>query len=226
MIELPDGISADDLGQWLVGGICLADIGQGFEPAVYDRMIDPDDRELPMSERLARVRVARERFEARHTCPLSNIAGWWPICGSINVPSHQVAVSIERIPARQYRRTLNTRQVKITVPRGWEYRKMRGGSQYSQVRSLSHHTVPQLFEPWYPANVDLAFGYLSEGWLSIAINRRIIVAQDQVGKRMIYYRGMAAATQSGGLMEPIADLTTCRLIHRAMQGRLQWTVEL
>lgn len=221
MIELPEGISADDLAQWLGGGYCIVDTGEGYEPAIYDRLVDDDG-----SERYARVRKASSRFEERVTCPVSRIAGWWPICGSINIPTHKVAISVERVPARQYRRTLNGRQVKVVVPRGWEMRKVRGALAYAQVKNLSAHTVPHLWAPWYPPNVDEALALLAEGWLSIALNRRIIVAQDQVGKRMIYYRGQVAATQSGGLLEPIADTTTCRLINRALNGRVQWTVEL
>ena len=47
---------------------------------------------------------------------------------------------------------------------------------------------------------------------------------DDLGKRMVYYRGQLAATMQGEYLSPVADLTTCRIINRSLNGRFRWNV--
>lgn len=221
MITLPDGISRDDIHQWLGGGVCLARSAGTWQPAIYDRMVSHPDT----GAELAQVRLLASGFMLRVNVTRADLAGSWPLCGSINLPSLRVATHVERQPARQYRRTFNSRQVRIRLPRAWEVAKLLG-ARVNEARQCSNVLIGAVFNPWYPPDVDSAFDLLADGWLSVAINPRIIVAGDPVGKRMIYYRGELAASTSQGRLDPIASLSTCRIINRALKGRLEWTIGL
>lgn len=220
MIALPEGISRDDIGQWLYGGICLArpSSQEPFVAAVMDRtMTGPNDRPSALS-----VRLITDGFEDSRIVAIEDVRAHWPMCGSVNVQDRRVAVHVERLPARQYKRTYNSRQVSIRVPRAWDVRRRIGENGLREVRSQTVPLLRALFDPTYPKNVGEAFDMLSDGWLSVALNPRIIVAGDDVGKRMVYYRGKLAATMTGGVLSPVADETTCGLINRAFGGRYPW----
>lgn len=225
MLVLPEGISRDDIGQWLYSGICMAKLSMDgeYRPAVLDRVTEEDRTELGYT---ARVRLLDDGFDITHIIPTEFLAGHWPMCGSVNVEEHRVAVHVERLPARQFKRTFNARQVAIHVPRPWEVRKVRGNSAADALRVSSPCIIQATFYPVYPTHFEEALVKLSEGWLSVAINPRIIIAGDDIGKRMIYYRGKLAATILGEQISPVADVTTCRLIDKVLEGRYVWTVAL
>lgn len=227
MIALPSGISRDDLSQWLGGGFCLAkrsDEGP-WELALFDRPYRPDEGDDSAEATAAYVRFASGGYDLREVVDVSLLAGYWPLCGSINLPPYKCAVHVARTPARQYRRTFTQRQVRVTVPRGWEARKMLG-QRYRALQTCGVEVVQALFDATYPQDVDDAMNWLGDGWLTVALNPRTIIASDQVGKRMVYYMGKLAATQSNGMLHPVADLQTCRIINRALNGRMPWTIDI
>lgn len=222
MIVLPERINADDLQQWLGGGICMSRHSDNapWEPSVYELIHDVDAAGLPT---LLTVRYG-PHFDMRRVVPMHNIAGHWPMCGSVNVRDYKVAVHVNRKPAKQFKRTFSSRQVTVEVPRKWDVQK-RIGATAGALRDCPIPVINAVFDPWYPV-VDEAFVLLESGWTTIALNPRVIVAADETGKRMIYYAGELAAVSAGGRLDPVADLTTCRLIHKALAGRFSWTVDL
>lgn len=221
MNHLPQGINGDDLHQWLGGGVCMARIEGQWVPALYEGVVRNDREGLPVE---CAVTVG-ETFDRNEVVTLNNLAGHWPVIGSVNIRAHRVAVHVDREPAKQFKRTFHSRLCKVTVPRRWDVQKVIGDRG---LRSLQTPTVPiinALFAAWYPTP-EQAFDLLDSGWLSVAIDPRVIVAADQNGKRMIYFRGELAATTAGGMLDPVADVLTCRLINKALAGRFQWTVDL
>ncbi len=222
MIELPEGISPDDIGQWLYGGVCLHKMDDGAcVPAVMDRVLEHEN-----GTHYARIRLATDNFTEFLSVAPSSLYAHWPMCGSINLAAYKCALHVERLPARQYKRTFNSRQVKFNLPRAWDVRKRLGQRAVAAMTSVNRDTVEALFAPTYPENLEAALEMLGNGWLHVALNPRVILAGDDLGKRMVYYRGQLAATMNGDTLSPVADPITCRLIHRALEGRYQWTVEL
>jgi len=222
VIELPDGINPDDIGQWLYGGVCLYRGSDGtYTPAIMDRVLTRDNGSL-----YARIRIVEDNFEAPLNVDPYTLYAHWPLCGSVNVAAYQCALHVERLPARQYKRTFNGRQVKFHLPRAWDVRKRVGQSGYSILQNVNRDTVLALFRATYPESTEAAFEMLGNGWLSVAVNPRVIIAGDDLGKRMVYYRGQLAATMTGEFLSPIADLTTCKIIDRVLERRYAWTVEL
>lgn len=214
MISLPEGISPDDIGQWLYGGVCVV-VRPGTEPipAMVDRVLD---------RTTVRAKLSTTDFLANESVPLSCVYAHWPMCGSINLPQSRIATHCERIPAKQYKRTFNSRQVQYVLPRAWDVRKMFGSRISNAAMTSSAEVIGALFKPWYPENFEAALELLGSGWLSVAVNPRIIIAGDDVGKRMIYYRGQLAATINGDAACPVADELTCKLVDRATGGRYTW----
>lgn len=100
------------------------------------------------------------------------------------------------------------------------------GQRYRALQTCGVEVVQALFDATYPQDVDDAMNWLGDGWLTVALNPRTIIASDQVGKRMVYYMGKLAATQSNGMLHPVADLQTCRIINRALNGRMPWTIDI
>lgn len=222
MISLPDGISRDDIGQWLYGGVCIHIAPNGVStPAVMDRVTE--DRSGATK---VRIRLMGDGFIEPVSVYPSELRGHWPMCGSINVEQYHCAVHVERIPARQYKRTFNSRQVKFMLPRMWDVRKRFGSAVSASMTQASPGVVGSLFNPTYPESYEAALEMLGSGWLSVALNPRIIVAGDDLGKRMVYYRGELAVTINGEWASPVADTTTCRIINRALKGRYSWTTAI
>ena len=222
MIPIPDNISPDDIGQWLYGGVCLARQPDGeWMPCVVDRVEDS----YFAGDKIRWIvlgRLASDGFVMRQRVKQEDLRAHWPLCGSINVPHHRIATHVERVPSKQYKRTFNSRQLAFTLPRSWDIRRSRGTTPAQRCTAASNEVVSALFKPTYPVDYEDALAMLADGWLSVAVNPRIIVAGDIIGKRMIYYRGQLAATIHGDRISPVADALTCSLINRATGGRYTW----
>lgn len=214
MIALPQGITAEDLQQWLQGGICMARMNavQDWRPATVDSVNGATS---------VNVRFLDEEWANRHEVSTANVRAHWPLCGSVNT-SHGIAVHIERIPQKQYKRTLNTRQLRYEVPKGWEIGKAFGHVVLRDLKSPSIPVLRGLFSPDYPADYDEALGRLAGGAVSVALNPRMIVAGDDIGKRTIYYRGDLAATIVGNEAQAVTDELTVALINKVTGGRYTW----
>lgn len=216
MIELPQGITAEDLQQWLQGGICMArqmGVQNGaWRPATVDNVLGATT---------VSVRFLDEDWRQQHEVATPDLRVHWPLCGSVNT-SHGCAVHIERIPQKQYKRTLNTRQLRYEVPKGWEIGKALGQAVVRDLKSPSIPVLRGLFNPDYPRDYDEALGRLANGAVSVAINPRMIVAGDDIGKRTIYYRGDLAATIIGNEAQAVTDELTVALINKVTGGRYTW----
>lgn len=210
MLPLPDDICSSDVGQWLYGGVAVWKQEDGECVPVVLRVAHGHSQTAVCSS----LRTDEDALGTVEI-PFSQLYGHWPICGSINIPEVKLAIHVERVQQRQYRRTFNDRQVRYLVPRAWEARLRLPRQDLNLVRTSSPAVARALMAPDYPS-VDAAFHMLSTGWLTVAINPRVIIACDAVGKRLVYYRGKVAASIVEGTLRPIADVTTCKLIARAL----------
>lgn len=210
MIPLPEGISTDDIVQWLQGGICMVRSDTSFRPFITDRV----------NEEGLHGRFMDDDFRTTHTVPVQDARAYWPLMGSVNLEKFRCAVHVERRPERQYKRTFTHRLVEVTVPRAWDLSKVLG-RDIALVRSPSLFVMRALYYPTY-FDVDTALAMLGDGWMSVAINPRIIIAGDRAGKRMIYYRGDPAVSISGDVAQTLTDELTTLLIKQAIGGRYSW----
>lgn len=218
---LPDGITSDDLHQWLSGGVCVVLRNGEWVPGIYEGVDRTNADGLPLSALIA----VGPTFGDSISAPLDEVAGHWPMIGSTNLENHRFAIYVQRKVAKQFKRTYHGRLCSVTIPRMWEVRKLHGEGAVRLLSPSSVEVIQAIFKQKYPS-VTQAFDMLDNGWLSVALDPRVIVAADQNGKRMVYYRGELAATTTGGMLDPVADLLTCRLINKALAGRFRWTVDL
>jgi hypothetical protein len=192
VIPLPDGISADDVNQWIGSGVCLVRTRANSDP-VPAVMLEahPGDPvrvrlHLPLTDRTTTV---------NHTSCFAH----WPELGSFNDPGGY-AVHMERVAVRQYRRTLNDRCVRLTIPWRWQVTRKAQGYVDTSV------TQDRLLLPWtslYPANFDEAEAKIAEGRCTVALNNRLIIAGlADVGKRLLFLDGVLAASVQGGVLHP------------------------
>lgn len=217
MIPLPEGISNEDVGQWLFGGIFLARRPDGeLEPATGEHFDNPVDQTL-----LCRFMSANFRGLANPVA-LKDVYANWPLLGSVNLPDMQLAVHVDRRPAKHYRRTFVPKHMIVTMPRQWEATHKHGSEAVRRaIAPSSMELLRAVYRPEYPSFEEAQFR-LNQGWLSVALNPRVILAGDAVGKRMLYYRGDLAATLSGNEATPLTDVMTARLLDKATDRRYAW----
>lgn len=174
MIRFPEGISRHDLDQWTRRGwFVRVDDNDTIVDIVS--AVDIEQREL----------FVRSTSGNEYWCPVAELAVHWPHCGSINV-GERVAVHLTRRQQRQWRRTYNSRQVNLMIPRKWDAMKL-----FDNVRDItlnSPELIEELFSPSYTP-YDVAMRAISTGEaFSRALSPHIILAGNHSGV-LCYYRG-------------------------------------
>lgn len=206
MLSLPRDISNHDIEQWLNSGWFFANIGGKEEIC---QLYGADDRE---SIYVSNVDGVKSMVTYR------DILAHWPRCGAINVGP--VALLVQRRQRQQYRRTYNSRQVELVIPRKWEALKKYGET----VRNFTPdhpEVLKSLFNPDYPT-LDEARDELSSGEaLSRAINPHIIIV-GQGDTTLVYYRGTCAARIVGDRLVAVgADKGTMARLLKHFRGKLR-----
>lgn len=170
MFKFPDD-AAPDARQWLDGGVFCTENGDAFSTMGFTRLGEVIG--VPVL-RYDQPRPDNREAKAIH---LSRVHLHWPLCGAVNCRDHKIALYVQRVTTRQYRRTYQGRQVRVTTPRSYEacahakLGRLPGGD--------SPETLRALFYPWYPSSVHEATKLLEEGWYSIALTRRITLVNAQ-----------------------------------------------
>lgn len=154
--------------------------------------------------------------------PRSRVRLVWPLCGSVNLPAHQVAVHLQRVALRQWKRSLTPACLSVRIPREWEVMQRgvpvrelhRLRLEYGIVQNAMAACVQPVYYPFYQAR-DMV---LSETWQSVAVNPNIIVVGDRLGKLIIYYRGLPAAySTAAGKLSPVTDSRFLARIRRQLK---------
>lgn len=190
MIRLPTDMSGSDVAQWLNSGVFYAR-PRGRTPD-YAFFLGMDGR-----------RVQAQMFDG-DTVLLTpgSCYAVWPELGSFNQRSHKYAFHMSRLARRQYRRTINPRCVRTVVP--FSYRLTRSTGFSVDWLGGFNNVIKEVIRREYPSNWDELDRWIEdEGWHSVALNPRLIVAgSPSVDKRMLYLDGRLAATVIGGSLLP------------------------
>lgn len=207
MIRLPRDMSSDDVNQWLNGGIFLVRTKPGTppRPAYWAGMSG------------GRVMYSDMETGREGLVPYTSCFAVWPDLGSFNMPEGY-AVHMRRRAERQYRRTFNSRCVDITVP--WGFRV-----------AMHRNTVVRYLGPWgpvsklpwfgtFPSSFDEVEDWLARGYITVAVNRRLIVAgTPELEKRLLYLDGELAGTVVGGKLHPTCGPSTLAALNKQLNGR-------
>jgi hypothetical protein len=202
MIKMEPNMCPDDVQQWLREGYFYYrkdDDG--------DLMIGTIDYWAEHSEDSYVIRNALtdERWSVPDVCPY--VFPHWPEIASINLPEYCFAVHLSRLQMKQWRRTYNSRQLRLTVPRKWE---LSGQNAMAYNVNINDKVVAtSAFTPEYPT-LEEAAARLDEGWASVALNQAVIVTN--TAPRYVYYRGDLAGRLLHGKYEAIDAAHTPRLL--------------
>jgi hypothetical protein len=178
MFKFPDDAFADSR-QWLDGGVFCTENGDAFSTMGHTRLGEVIS--VPVSRHDSPGPACREPV----AISLDRVYLHWPLCGAVNCRDHKIALYVQRVATRQYRRTYQGRQVRVTTPRSYEacahakLGRLPGGD--------SPETLRALFYPWYPSSVREATEHLEGGWFSIALTRRITLVN--AGHKCLVYDG-------------------------------------
>jgi len=214
MIRLEEGMRTSDVSQWLNRGWFLASDGPNLSPAqmAYFPDEDSDDEMMWPVETITGFRREYD-FEALP----DNVFPHWPECGSINIKERMVAVHLERLQMKQWRRTYNSRQIRLRVPRLWEFQSK--DKRIGQLTPDNVDVVRSAFDPEYPdygkwAGVKAMF---NEGWHSVALSPQVIITNTE--PRLVYYGGLLAAKALGAVFDPI-DVRATAMLNKLYPGGL------
>lgn len=207
MIKLPRDISAHDVHQWLNNGFFYVNVDGANRVAGYDGA--DEDVEKVGAELVESGDYVNVDFE--------DVYPHWPFCGALNVGP--VGVFLNRRQERQYRRTYNSRQLQLAIPRRWEAMKQYGGA-VREMTADTREVVLSAFAPQYPA-LSAVMDQLHTGEaFSRAINPHIVLvgAGDNV---LVYYKNVyVAIMEPDGKLVPVnADRDTLRRLLKYFEGR-------
>lgn len=202
MQTLPDNLADSDITQWLSNGVFLLD---GL-PAMYVTYAGSMIICGTANGMMHRIRYPAEA---------SRVQIHWPACGALNV--NGVAVYLERVPAHIYRRTYNSRCLRLTFPDRYA---LHGRPELFSEWSPTHWSVINAaFNPVYPS-VDEAFKSLERAG-SVAINPHLILLKTE-GEHAIrvYFRGQKAGFIEGNTFLKIGTLLSGRRIMKMLGERI------
>lgn len=189
MKSLPTGMSATDIGQWLNHGWFL------FKA----------DKDSPAE--LGQLQGGGEDWTVRgldgemHNMVTKYVFPTWPLCGAVNT-ERGFAVYIQRVQARQYRRTYNIQCVDMTVPRKWDIMKRFGTEIMADLTPDTGWLVERIFNPQYYTFTEAYMRMSGERWVSVAINSHLMISGSP-DDFAVYYRNDLVGTVTNGRLTPI-----------------------
>lgn len=215
MITLEDNMCTSDIEQWIGGGWFLLKMGNGaLAPAEVswwpgrddDEEYDEDENSLFVCRTTDGHEMRLDRGDLKE-CVFPH----WPMCGSINLYRYKFAAHVERLQMKQWRRTFNWRQCKITAPQQWE----RTGHSLQ-----SPETTKEVFQPKYVEPAELAEMF-AEGWSSVALTPHVIVCNNATYAPLVYYNGeLACKLRASGTFDPI-DVRMTALLTKLYPGGIK-----
>jgi len=223
MIRLPRDITDRDVYQWLANTVFLFDNGRRRVPAILYSPPEGLDgpqfgRDMESGDRTLAV-MCGPSYRTAEYAKLTELHCYWPLGGSINVPEVKAAVHVWRKAAKQYRRSVFSGLLSFEIPKEAELRQRIGEWRVNGLTRLTPVTVAAMFDPVY-WTVTEALDKLDNGWHSVAVNPRVIVAGGKHGKRMVYYQGDFVGTADFNTFYPQCNKLTTGLLTRAFEGVL------
>jgi len=210
MFQVPRDDDFADIRQWLNGGLFCDEAGIAYKFTGMGEDRRATGWPVYPDESLA---VAPRNFRQ------SEIYLHWPLCGAVNNKNKKFALYVQRLPRRQYARTFCPQQVEVLVPRGYEV-LARIGTRRNSLDANSNEVLRALFYPEYPANYEEAEQWLEDGWLSVALTRRVTLVKAE-GKLLVF-DGM---THVGHVMHrklcPFTSTHHTLKVLKAFKGALQ-----
>ena len=192
MISIPTTISSADLDQWLNNGWFLHKVGKTSIPIRYGGY--------------SPYKIYGTDIEG---CPaealLCNSFAHWPVCGAINL--NRIALNVIRRQVRQYRRTYNSRQVRLCIPQKWGAVKLYG-QEVTSYHANHVEVVKALFNPQYTSYAKAVASIKSNKTFSRAISRHIILVGTNKENIVVYYKGAMVATLVDDLLLPIEGVNS------------------
>lgn len=186
MIRIPEDVRGRDLSMWLNGCYFLVD--QGQENYILGSYVEHGE---------TTVGYVTEFGEAKH-CQAQDIACTWPVCGSIN--TEKVALYVQRLQRRQYKRSFNWDCVDLTIPNSWFL--LTSGVDVVLATRKGWPIVKELFYPEYITPRE-ALELIVEGQkLSVAVDSNTILCHNNDNIK-VYFRGELKALLSDRSLSPI-----------------------
>lgn len=202
LVPTPDDLSRGDLSAWYSDCVVLHKAEKTYEPyklievntssVVLNRLTDSDQRSLVQ-------------------CPPSQVYGYWPQCGAVNLP--QFAVHVERRPRRQWRRSYTKRSVAITIPGRWLARRKLPEDTLSVRAIRNDNLIKALFYPSYPDSLEHARHMLREAkeLPSVALSRHLTLISAPGGQEVVFYgTEPALKIDSSGHVTPYSGDVICQ----------------
>lgn len=196
MIELPNGISREDIYQWLGDGVFYARSGEQWRLA---RLVDTDGLYIQYLDE-----------QSSHRCRASDIRIHWPRCGAINLETH--ALYVQRQQRRQWRRTYNARCVQVHTLGKWGLLG-RGDAASMAVDTTGHVFMGALFDPLYPQDLSEAMELLEQRH-SLALTPHLTMVQTSSPGYIVYYHTDRVGHYSGGEFRPACDALVERRVNK------------
>lgn len=168
-MALPDDIEYHDVRAWLLNTYFFVERKDGRHLCRYSGMRgDPDEND----EAQVLAVDLETRMEMRAWAP--EIRLWWPMMGFVNLPGEPAPLYVQRITARQWRRSFYTGGGQVEVRRGCFSRHAREwylGGQAADELALA------LFKNDYPATVAEAREIISrDGIDGVALSRNCLIS--------------------------------------------------
>lgn len=183
MIPLPEDISPDDIEQWFNRGIIMVSMNDDMVPCYYNGV------RRDLDEDVTGINV--ETFNGEEIeVATRDVFGYWPRCGAVNCRAPKgfnIAVFVERMQRRQYRRTYNARSVHPTIPDAAAVTK-KAGHQAAQFVLCYDRFTPPVFNPVY-YTAPQALAMLNGEHASVAVSPTTVVTCGDGENRRIYYNG-------------------------------------
>lgn len=174
MIPLPGDITKKDVNQWLSDGwFYYKDKSSTYQIGRLGGC--SDDAEIITVHKLIDNGGVSEVVEV----PREYVFAHWPECGSLNIPTQKVAVSLVRLQKKQWKRTYNSECVKLRVI----------SDNPNHFGATANHTVviQAAFSPEYFNYGDVLKYHFPAGWKSCAISPNVIVLKPEQGSNLTVF---------------------------------------
>lgn len=210
MFQLPPH-AYTDARQWLADGVYCDTAGTAYRFMSFDHR-----HQLAMGIPVSRTEATQGAGSV--PIPADAVHLHWPLCGAVNSLDNKLALYVQRIPARQYRRTYAGRQVQVTTPRMYEaLTKIASGAIPI---GNDNETIRALFYPWYPDNLREALRLMEEEeWFSVALTRRITLVNGQ-GKALVYDGQAHVGYLYDGVLTALVSDNHARKLLKAFHGEV------
>lgn len=210
MLELAPGMSREDLSQWLRHGWFYARVGSDYKPCC-----------LASVETRNRL-IVQDTKGKRHAVRREDIAGHWPMCGAINYGP--LVLYVQRHQQRVYRRTFQPQQVRVTMVRAWDSKKMfRQAAFNAPLDANDARLVESLFEPRYYSFAEARKEIEAGDAVARALTPHVVVTVAGEGKDglLVYNRNILAGKIQDRQYRALSEGPgASRRIHKLFRGEV------